>query len=655
MKNYRRFLVENYGFVRVGAAVPKIEVANCRYNIDSIYELIVKAEKEKVAVLNFPELCVTGYTCADLFFQATLIEECEKSVAELLEKTKDIDMLITIGAPVKVAYKLYNCAIAIYKGKILCIIPKTFIPNYGEFYEKRWFSPVDELSTINVNYCGQDTIISSNILIQHESIKELCIGVEICEDLWSPIPPSTLQALAGVNLILNLSASNEYVGKAKDRERLIRTQSNKCMCAYVYSSAGFGESTTDLVFGGKVSIYEKGEVLADNKRFNTESELVFADVDLEKLSISRQKNITFADSQLKYANDYEKVYFNVKSIESTGINRKIDKYPFIPSVKVALAERCNEIFEIQINALAKRILHTKAKALVIGVSGGLDSTLALLVCAKTCVDLGLDRKMIKAVTMPGFGTSDRTYNNAVSLIEKLGATFREISIKDAVIQHFKDIDHDINNHDVTYENSQARERTKILMDVANQENGLVVGTGDLSELALGWATYNGDHMSMYGVNSSVPKTLIKHMIKILAEYKFKGEIKDILYDILDTPVSPELLPPDNEGKISQKTEELVGPYELHDFFLYYVMRFGYRPSKIFFLAKTAFKDDYDEEIIYKWLRNFYSRFFSQQFKRSCMPDGPKVGSVSLSPRGDWRMPSDASSKIWMDDLEKIKF
>ncbi len=647
--------MENYGFVKVGAVVPKIEVANCRYNIDSIYELIVKAEKDKVAVLTFPELCVTGYTCADLFFQATLIEECEKSIAELLEKTKDIDMLITIGAPVKATYKLYNCAIAIYKGKILCIIPKTFIPNYGEFYEKRWFSPADELSTININYCGQDTIISSNILIQHESIKELCIGVEICEDLWSPIPPSTLQALAGANLILNLSASNDYVGKAKDRERLIQTQSNKCMCAYIYASAGFGESTTDLVFGGKISIYEKGEVLADNKRFNIESELVFADVDLEKLSISRQKNITFADSQLKYANDYEKVYFNVKSIESTDINRKIDKYPFIPSVKVTLAERCNEIFEIQINALAKRILHTKAKALVIAVSGGLDSTLALLVCAKTCDKLGLDRKMITAITMPGFGTSSRTYNNAVEMIEKIGATFREISIKDVVTLHFKMIEHDINKHDVVYENSQARERTKILMDVANQQNGLAIGTGDLSELALGWATYNGDHMSMYGLNSSVPKTLIKHIIKHLADCEFKDSIKDILYDILDTPVSPELLPPDNEGKISQKTEELVGPYELHDFFLYYVMRFGYRPSKIFFLAKTAFKDDYDEEIIYKWLRNFYSRFFSQQFKRSCMPDGPKVGSISLSPRGDWRMPSDASSKIWMDDLEKIKF
>jgi NAD+ synthase (glutamine-hydrolysing) len=654
---------KNYGFVRVGAAVPKIEVANCRYNIDSIYELIEKADKEKIAVLTFPELCVTGYTCADLFFQATLLEECEKSIAELLEKTKNIDILITIGAPVKAGYKLYNSAIVIYKGKILCIIPKIFIPNYNEFHEKRWFCPADENSKIDIKYCGQDTVISTNILIQHERIKELCIGVEVCEDVWSPIPPSTLQALAGANLILNLSASTDYVGKSESRHDIVKHQSQNCVSAYVFASAGFGESTTDLVFSGQCLIYENGNLLVENRGFDLESKLIFTEIDLEKLSVTKQKNVTIADCHSKYANDFELVYFNCElvsydidnSSEFNKMNRKIDKSPFVPSVKSTLVERCEEIFNIQINALAKRMLHTKAKALVIGVSGGLDSTLALLVCAKTCVELGLDRKMIKAVTMPGFGTTDRTYNNAVSLIKKLGATFREISIKDAVIQHFKDIDHDINVRDVTYENSQARERTKILMDVANQENGLVVGTGDLSELALGWATYNGDHMSMYGVNSSVPKTLIKHMIKILAEYKFKEETKDILYDILDTPVSPELLPPDSEGKISQKTEELVGPYELHDFFLYYVMRFGYRPSKIFFLAKTAFKDDYNAETIYKWLKNFYSRFFSQQFKRSCMPDGPKVGSISLSPRGDWRMPSDASVKIWMEDLEEIGF
>lgn len=645
--------MENYGFIRVGAAVPKIEVANCRYNIDSIYELIVKAEQDKVAVLTFPELCVSGYTCADLFFQSTLIEECEKSIAVLLEKTKDIDMLITIGAPVKAGYKLYNCAIVIYKGKILCIIPKTFIPNYEEFYEKRWFSS-DELYKTEIKYCGQETFISSNVLIQHENIKELCIGVEICEDLWSPISPSAMQALAGANLILNLSASNDYVGKAKDREKLIQAQSNKCICAYVYTSAGFGESTTDLAFGGNVFIYEKGDLIASNKEYSIENKLVVADIDLEKISVSRQKNGTFADNQLRFANDYEKVYFNTsKSIEGENIYRTIEKSPFAPTDIAVINEKCYDIFNIQVFALAKRVLHAKSKSLVIAVSGGLDSTLALLVCAKTCDLLGFDRKMITAITMPGFGTSGRTYKNAVDLINNVGATFREISIREAVIQHFKDIGHDINNHDVTYENSQARERTKILMDVANQENGLVIGTGDLSELALGWATYNGDHMSMYGVNTSVPKTLLKPYIKYLADNVFNEGVKETLYDIIDTPVSPELLPPDAEGKISQKTEELVGPYELHDFFLYNMLKFGYRPSKIFFLAKIAFKGVYDSETIYKWLKNFYSRFFSQQFKRSCMPDGPKVGSVSLSPRGDFRMPSDASVKIWMEDLEGI--
>lgn len=651
--------MENYGFVRVGAAVPNIEVANCGYNVENIYELIVEAQKNRVSILAFPELCVTAYTCADLFYQKTLIEECEKSIIKLLEKTKDIDMLIAIGAPIKVNYKLYNCAVVIYKGKILCIIPKTFIPNYGEFYEKRWFSAADEFSRICVNYCGQDTFVSSNVLIQHETIKDLCLGVEICEDLWSPIAPSTLQSLAGANIILNLSASNDYAGKANDREKLIESQSEKCICAYVYASAGFGESTTDLVFGGRSYIYEKGNLLSHNEEYTMDSSCIYADIDLEKLSIFRQKNTTFSDCQIKYSNDFEIVYFNTsmddyKSGDANICNR-INKYPFIPSEKSVLSERCNEIFNIQVNALAKRILHARAKSMVIGISGGLDSTLAFLVCAKTCDRLGLDRKNIKAVTMPGFGTSDRTYNNAVDLIKKIGAEFREISIRDAVIQHFKDIGHDINNHDVTYENSQARERTKILMDIANQENGLVIGTGDLSELALGWATYNGDHMSMYAVNSSVPKTLIRHIIKYLADCKFGEDIKAILYDVAETPVSPELLPPDKEGKISQKTEELVGPYELHDFFLYNVVKFGYRPLKIFFLAKKAFEGEYSDEIIFKWLKNFYYRFFSQQFKRSCMPDGPKVGSVCLSPRGDWRMPSDASVKVWIEDLERITF
>ncbi len=646
--------MKKYGYVRVGAAVPKIEVANCSYNIDSIYELIMEAEKNNVAVLTFPELCITGYTCADLFYQATLIDECEKSIQELLDKTKHVDMLIILGAPVKVNFKLYNCAVAIYKGEILCIVPKVFIPNYGEFYEKRWFSAADEIGRISVNYCGQDTFISTNVLMQHESIKDLCVGIEICEDLWSPIAPSAFQALAGASIILNLSASNDYVGKSENRKQIIKSQSSKCICAYVYVSAGFGESSTDLVFGGHSMIYENGDLLAENEKYSLDSQLIFTEIDLEKLSAYRQRNTTYADCQSKYDNDYEKVYFNT-NIDIGNLSVNIDKSPFIPKNENEISKRCSEIFNIQINGLAKRILHTKSKSMVLGISGGLDSTLALLVCAKTCDKLGLDRKIIKAVTMPGFGTTDRTYNNAVKMIEKVGADFREISIRDSVIQHFRDIGHDENNHDVIYENSQARERTQILMDVANQENGLVIGTGDLSELALGWATYNGDHMSMYGLNSSIPKTLIRYIIKWAADYEFKNDIKSILYDVLDTPVSPELLPPDSDGKISQKTEELVGPYELHDFFLYNVIRFGYKPSKIFFLANIAFKNEYSSDIIYKWLKNFYFRFFSQQFKRSCLPDGPKVGTVCVSPRGDLRMPSDAAVKMWIDDLEEITF
>jgi len=644
--------LENYGFVRVGAGVPKIEVANCKYNIDSIFELIKEAEKNKISILTFPELCVTGYTCADLFYQQALLEECEKSIEELLTITKDIDMLITVGAPIKVNFKLYNCAIAMYKGEILCIVPKTFIPNYGEFYEKRWFTMADELKKININYCGQNTFISTNVLIQHESIKDLCVGIEICEDLWSPMPPSTFQAISGASIILNLSASNDYVGKSDYRKTIIDNQSSKCMCAYVYSSAGFGESSTDLVFSGQSLIYENGALLAESKKYSLNNQLIYTEIDLEKLSAYRQKNNTYADCSSKYDNDYENVYFNT-NIDLENLVRNIDKSPFIPNGTNKISERCSEIFNIQINGLAKRIMHSNAKSMVLGISGGLDSTLALLVCAKTCDKLGLDRKVIKAVTMPGFGTTDRTYNNAVDMINKIGATFKEISIKDSVIQHFKDIGHDINNHDVTYENSQARERTQILMDVANQENGLVIGTGDLSELALGWATYNGDHMSMYGVNSSIPKTLIRYIIKWVADYEFKDDIKNTLYDVLETPVSPELLPPDKDGNIAQKTEELVGPYDLHDFFLYNVMRFGYKPSKILFLANIAFENVYNRDTIYKWLKNFYSRFFAQQFKRSCLPDGPKVGSVCVSPRGDLRMPSDAVVKIWIDELEKI--
>ncbi|QSX07080.1 NAD(+) synthase [Sedimentibacter sp. zth1] len=644
--------MKGYNFVRVGAAVPKIEVANCKFNIESIFEIIKDAEKNKVMVLNFPELCVTGYTCADLFYQASLIDECENSINDLLDMTSNIDMLIVVGAPVKMGSTLYNCAIAMYKGKILCIVPKSYLPNYGEFYEKRWFSMADDLNTLSVNYCGQNTFISTKVLIQHETIKDLCIGIEICEDLWSAIAPSTFQTLAGASLILNLSASNDYVGKGEYRKAIVESQSSKCMCAYIYSSAGFGESSTDLVFGGQSVIYENGLLLAETEKYKMVSQYIYTEIDTEKLATYRQRNNTFADCAGKYDIEYEKVYFNA-NIDNFELTRLVDATPFIPKNKNIRNERCNEIFNIQISGLAKRIEHISAKALIVGISGGLDSTLALLVCAKTCDKLGLDRKMIKAITMPGFGTTDRTYNNSVEMIKKIGATFREINITNSVLQHFKDIKHDLKNANVVYENSQARERTQILMDIANQEGGFVIGTGDLSELALGWATYNGDQMSMYGVNASIPKTLIRYIIKWIADNEFNDNIKNVLLDVLDTPVSPELLPPDKEGKISQKTEEIVGPYELHDFFIYNVLRFGYRPDKVFYLACKAFEKKYDKEIIYKWLKNFYYRFFSQQYKRTCMPDGPKVGSVCLSPRGDLRMPTDASVKIWIDQMENI--
>ena len=644
--------MKEYGFIRVGAGIPTVEVANCKYNIDRIYEIIQEANQNGIMVLTFPELSVTGYTCGDLFLQQELIDSAETAVAELLEKTKMIDMLIVVGAPVSTNSRLFNCAIAMHKGEILGIVPKTYIPNYGEFYEKRWFSSAFDYPC-NIKYCGKEVCVTPNVLFQHSSIKELCIGIEICEDLWSTIPPSTYQALDGATLILNLSASNEYVGKNEYRRTLVEGQSSKCMCAYVYASSGFGESSTDLVFSGHSMICENGAMLAESKRFLMENQLIYSEIDVNKLYLYRQKNKTFGDCSDKTYASFDMVVFNSKA-DCKELIRHIDGKPFIPKDEDKRSERCNEIFNIQTAGLIKRFKHINAKSMVLGVSGGLDSTLALLVCARACDKLGIDRSAIKAITMPGFGTTDRTYNNAVEMIKRIGATFKEISIKESVLQHFQDIGHDREVKDLTYENSQARERTQILMDVAGKEGGFVVGTGDLSELVLGWATYNGDHMSMYAVNASIPKTLIRYIVKWAADNEFVEDIKNILYDVLDTPVSPELLPPDKDGKIAQKTEDLVGPYELHDFFIYNCLRFGYKPSKIYKLACIAFKDAYDEETVYKWLEKFYYRFFSQQFKRSCMPDGPKVGSVCLSPRGDLRMPSDAVSKAWIDDLEKVK-
>ena len=545
---------------------------------------------------------------------------------------------------------MLNCAAVIQRGKLLGLIPKTFLPNYKEFYEQRWFTSADVVTDANVLICGQQVPLNRNIIFNTPSCK---FGIEICEDVWAPIPPSSVLAVKGAEIIFNLSADNEGVGKHKYLKSLLSQQSARCLAGYVFAGSGFGESTQDIVFSGKGFIYENGTLLAENQRYTIKEQLVISEIDVERLRAERRVNTTFSAtmSQLKELkfNQIDTELFVSKDIE---ISRLICPTPFVPSGN-ELNERCEEIFAIQTEGLAKRIVHTQAQTVVLGISGGLDSTLALLVCVRTFDKLGLPRKNIVGVTMPGFGTTDRTYTNAVNLMKELGITRREISIKEACILHFRDLGVDMEKHDVTYENGQARERTQILMDVANQMNGLVIGTGDLSELALGWATYNGDHMSMYGVNASIPKTLVRHLVSWVAATQDNAEVKETLGDIVDTPISPELIPADEDGNISQKTEDLVGPYELHDFFLYYTLRFGFRPSKIFFLAQRAFKDLYTDEIIKKWMTTFFKRFFAQQFKRSCLPDGPEVGSCSLSPRGDWRMPSDAASTAWIEECNKL--
>lgn len=634
----------NYGYVKVAAAVPRVQVANCKFNAGQIEKEIIIADGKGVQIITFPELCITGYTCGDLFAQQLLLEEAELGLMQILNTTRQLDIISIVGMPVVCEGGLLNAAVVIQKGRVLGVVPKTYLPNYKEFYEMRWFVPASGVSAQSIRLCGQVAPLGTNLLFE---TSDTTFGIEICEDVWAAVPPSSSLALQGAEIIFNLSADDESIGKHAYLRSLLSQQSARCLAGYVFSSCGFGESTTDVVFAGNGLIYENGTLLASSERFSLEEQLVVSEIDVEFLRTERRVNTTFAACRRRVAPEVA-VRVSTELVNSRELNltRTYDPHPFVPQGPT-LDERCEEIFSIQVAGLAQRLTHTKAKSAVVGISGGLDSTLALLVCVKTYDKLGWPRKGIVGVTMPGFGTTDRTYTNAVDLMTSLGVTVREISIRKACLQHFEDIGHDAAVHDVVYENSQARERTQILMDIANQTGGLVIGTGDLSELALGWATYNGDHMSMYGVNASVPKTLVKHLVKWVAENGMDETSRRTLLDIVDTPISPELIPADENGNISQITEDLVGPYELHDFFLYHFLRGGFRPSKIFYLAARTFKGVYDEDTIKKWLHTFLLRFFNQQFKRSCLPDGPKVGSVSLSPRGDWRMPSDASSDAWL--------
>ncbi len=626
-------------FIKVGAASPKIKISDTKYNLTEIESMISKAVEEEVKLIVFPELCISAYTCGDLFTNQKLIDNCNLALESLVEFSKGKDILIAVGAPLLYRYSLYNCAYIILNGKVLGIVPKSYIPNYSEFYEKRWFTEGLNIKGLNVSLPFQEEVPFGTDLIF--SCGDLKVGFEICEDLWVTIPPSSNLALMGANVICNLSASNELVSKSSYRKSLVQNQSARTMSAYIYSSAGVHESTTDLLFSGHMLIAENGSILKENKRFKRENDLLTGIIDLFKLNAERTKNISFRNSTFNESTEPRFIPFTFESIKISNFDREIDKHPFIPKSKYAIEERCEEILNIQASSLAKRLEHTNLKKAVIGISGGLDSTLALLVVVKTFDLLNIKRENIITVTMPGFGTTDRTYNNAVTLCKELNCDFREINIVKAALQHFEDIGHNKDIHDVTYENVQARERTQILMDIANKEGGLLIGTGDLSELALGWCTYNGDHMSMYSVNCSIPKTLVRFLVKYFANNEISESAKSALLDILDTPVSPELLPKDKEGKITQKTEDIVGPYELHDFYLYHFIKHGSTPERILFLAKNAFKNDYDEETLRKWLDKFTRRFFTQQFKRSALPDGPKVGTISLSPRGDWRMPSDA--------------
>ena len=634
------------GFVKVAAATPDIRVADVEFNTQNIINAMEEAQKNGAKILVFPELCVTGYTCSDLFDHSVLLKASRKALLEIAENTNDKDMLVFVGAPLEVNGKLYNVAAAMNQGEIIGFTTKTFLPNYGEFYEMRQFTPGPQ-TVREITFEGKKIPFGPQILFQAEGMEELVVAAEICEDVWSPIPPSIQAALEGATVIVNCSASDETIGKDTYRRALISGQSARLISGYIYANAGEGESTTDLVFGGHNIIAENGTILKESSRYV--NEIVYSEIDLQRITGERRKNTTF---QPLDEETLVRVPFTIEETK-TFLTRTFPKKPFVPSDEQTRAQRCEEILTIQAMGLKKRLAHTNARTAVVGISGGLDSTLALLVTARAFDMLGRDKKDIIAVTMPCFGTTDRTYQNACEMSKKVGATLIEVPIADAVNVHFRDIGHDPEDHSVTYENCQARERTQVLMDIANKTWGMVIGTGDLSELALGWATYNGDHMSMYGVNASVPKTLVRHLVKYAADDTKDEALKNVLYDVLDTPVSPELLPP-KDGDIAQKTEDLVGPYELHDFFLYFMLRFGYEPSKIFRIACMTFDGEYDKETIFKWLETFCRRFFSQQFKRSCLPDGPKVGTVALSPRGDWRMPSDACVAVWMRDLEACR-
>jgi len=638
-----------YGLVRVGAAVPEMRVADCESNTQRIIEIMEEAAGKDVYLTVFPELCITGYTCGDLFHQSLLLEKALKSLRKITDRSSEWSNVFIVGLPMVIDRQLYNCAAVIQQGKVCGIVPKRHIPNYNEFYEKRWFCEGSSLKADTVNLFGQDIPCGNNLIFQDGLTPMLSFAVEICEDLWMTVPPSSIHAKNGAVILCNLSASNEVIGKNEYRKLLVTSQSGRCIAAYVYTSSGVGESTTDLVFGGQAYIAEYGKIVAMNRRFERKSQLIMQDIDIKRLFNERMSSTSFSQPDLAFP--ARTVEMSPVSFELQDLLRKIEKHPFVPSDIDECNERCGEIFSIQAAGLSKRMTHTGIKKQILGVSGGLDSTLALLVAARTMDMLGLPRKNIIAVTMPGFGTTVKTYDNASKLINVMGADFREIDIKAACLQHFRDIGHDTGVHDVTYENVQARERTQILMDMANKEGALVVGTGNLSELALGWCTYNGDHMSMYSVNCGIPKTLVRRMVRWYADNIASDETAKVLKSIADTPISPELTPPDKDGEIGQKTEDIIGPYELHDFFLYYMLRYRAEPEKILYLAKIAFKDQYDEKTIKKWLKVFYRRFFSQQFKRSCMPDGPKVGTVSLSPRGDWKMPSDASAALWLSEAD----
>ncbi|MGN0341713.1 MAG: NAD(+) synthase [Roseburia sp.] len=633
------------GFVKVAAVTPKVVVADPKENVHRMVEKLQEAAEKGAKIIVFPELCITGYTCEDLFWQELLLREAKKQFFVFARETEQLDALVFVGLPLMVQGKLYNVAAAICRGQILGLVPKTHIPNYNEFYEVRHFVRGMEQPVQVELKPGQTVPMGSHLLFTCRSMPELVVAAEICEDLWVPNPPSISHAQAGANVIVNLSASDETTGKETYRRELVKGQSARLLAGYIYASAGDGESTQDIVFSGHNLIAENGTILAEAKRFTNES--IYTELDIKRLEADRRRMSTFAVSD----EDYLRIGFDL-DLTDTELTRYVDPTPFVPGSKADRDKRCEEILSIQSMGLKKRLEHTNCQSAVIGISGGLDSTLALLVTVRAFDAIGLSRDKILAVTMPGFGTTDRTYENALAMVRCLGATLKEVDIKESVRLHFRDIGQDESVHDITYENGQARERTQILMDLANKSGGMVIGTGDMSELALGWATYNGDHMSMYGVNASVPKTLVRHLVRYYADTCGEVQLEKVLLDVLDTPVSPELLPPEN-GKIAQKTEHIVGPYELHDFFLYYVLRFGYSPAKIFRLARIAFRETYDDDTIRQWLTTFFRRFFSQQFKRSCLPDGPKVGSVAISPRGDLRMPSDAVSRIWMEELEML--